>query len=122
MRQVIEILRLKHEQIREIARSCGIASSTVGDYLLRAEASGLKWPYTSLMEGLQSVSEDVREKAGDMQAAGAAYVQQWDEDFRARSKRGQTDLAHEAPLTPTCEEGGRSQPRGGLVGGGRRGG
>jgi transposase len=47
MRQVIEILRLKHEHhlsIREIARSCGIASSTVGDYLLRAEAAGLEWP------------------------------------------------------------------------------
>lgn len=47
MRQVIEILRLKHEHhlsIREIARSCGVASSTVGDYLLRAEAAGLKWP------------------------------------------------------------------------------
>ena len=47
MRQVIEILRLKHEHhlsIREIARSCGLASSTVGDYLLRAEAAGLEWP------------------------------------------------------------------------------
>lgn len=47
MRQVIEILRLKYEHdlsIREIGRSCGLASSTVGDYLLRAEAAGLKWP------------------------------------------------------------------------------
>ncbi len=47
MRQVIELLRLKHEHhlsIREVTRSCGIASSTVGDYLLRAEAAGLGWP------------------------------------------------------------------------------
>lgn len=52
MRQIIEILRLKHEHhlsIREIARSCGIASSTVGDYLLRAETARLGWP---LPEGM----------------------------------------------------------------------
>ncbi len=52
MRQVIEILRLKHEHqlsVREIARSCGVAPSTVGDYLLRAESAQLSWP---LPEGL----------------------------------------------------------------------
>jgi chromosome segregation ATPase len=37
--------------------------------------------YSSLMEGLQSLSDDVREKAGDMQTAGAAYFQQWDDDL-----------------------------------------
>jgi transposase len=47
MRQVIEILRLKYEHqlsVREIARSCGVAPSTVGDYLVRAEAAQLGWP------------------------------------------------------------------------------
>ncbi len=47
MRQIIEILRLKHQHqlsVREIARSCGIAPSTVGDYLHRAECAHLKWP------------------------------------------------------------------------------
>ena len=42
MRQIQEILRLKHQNqlsIREIARSCGLPSSTVGDYLKRAEAA-----------------------------------------------------------------------------------
>jgi hypothetical protein len=60
MRQIIEILRLKHEHhlsIREIARSCGIASSTVGDYLLRAEAAGLKWP---LPEGVGEAELETR--------------------------------------------------------------
>lgn len=60
MRQVIEILRLKHEHhlsIREIARSCGLASSTVGDYLLRAEAAGLKWP---LPEGVGEAELEAR--------------------------------------------------------------
>ena len=52
MRHVKDILRLKfHNQLslREIARSCGLAVSTVGDYLQRAEAAGLSWP---LRDGL----------------------------------------------------------------------
>jgi len=47
MRQIQEILRLKHQNqlsIREIARSCGLPASTVGDYLKRAAAAGLSWP------------------------------------------------------------------------------
>jgi len=52
MRQIHEILRLKYQNqlsVREIARSCGLAVSTVGDYVQRAEAAGLTWP---LPEGL----------------------------------------------------------------------
>jgi len=47
MRQIQEILRLKHQNqlsVREIARSCGMPTSTVGDYLKRAEAAGIGWP------------------------------------------------------------------------------
>jgi transposase len=47
MRQIKEILRLKFEHqlsIREIARSCAVPASTVGDYLKRAELAGLSWP------------------------------------------------------------------------------
>jgi transposase len=47
MRQIKELLRLKHEHklsVREIARSCGLPISTVGDYLKRAESVGLNWP------------------------------------------------------------------------------
>lgn len=47
MRQIKEILRLKfqhHLSIREIARSCGLPTSTVGDYVKRAQAAGLSWP------------------------------------------------------------------------------
>jgi transposase len=47
MRHVKDILRLKfqnHLSVREIARSCGLPTSTVGDYLSRAEAAGLGWP------------------------------------------------------------------------------
>jgi len=47
MRQIKEILRLKHElklSVRDIARSCSVATSTVGDYLKRAEVAGIEWP------------------------------------------------------------------------------
>jgi hypothetical protein len=47
VRKIKEVLRLKWEfQISEraIARSCRISRSTVGEYLKRAEAAGLKWP------------------------------------------------------------------------------
>ena len=53
MRHIAEILRLKHQNqlsVREIARSCGLPTSTVGDYLKRATAAGIGWP---LPEGLQ---------------------------------------------------------------------
>ena len=47
MRHIQEILRLKHQNqlsVREIARSCGLPTSTVGDYLKRAAAAGIGWP------------------------------------------------------------------------------
>jgi len=47
MRQIQEILRLRYQNqlsIREIAGSCGLPNSTVGDYLKRAEAAGIGWP------------------------------------------------------------------------------
>ena len=55
MRHIHEILRLKHQNqlsIREIARSCGLPTSTVGDYLQRAEIAGISWPPP---EGLNEV-------------------------------------------------------------------
>jgi transposase len=47
MRQIKEILRLKHElklSVRDIAHSCAVPASTVGDYLKRAKAAGMGWP------------------------------------------------------------------------------
>ena len=54
MRYVKDILRLKHQNqlsVREIAGSCGLPASTVGDYLQRAEAAGFSWP---LPEGISN--------------------------------------------------------------------
>lgn len=47
MRKIREVLRLFHEQgrsRRQIAQSLGLAHSTVGRYLRRAERAGLGWP------------------------------------------------------------------------------
>jgi transposase len=47
MRKIKEILRLKWDcgfGDRQIARSCGIARSTVGEYLRRASMAKLSWP------------------------------------------------------------------------------
>ena len=47
VRKLKEILRLKYAcslSEREIARSCNVARSTVGDYLTRARVAGLGWP------------------------------------------------------------------------------
>jgi transposase len=47
VRKIKEILRLKHTSgltNREIARSCNVPRSSVGDYLRRARAAGLGWP------------------------------------------------------------------------------
>jgi transposase len=46
MRQLIEILRLKHEGLphRAIARACGVGVGTVSEHLGRARRAGLRWP------------------------------------------------------------------------------
>lgn len=56
----MEILRLKHQlrfSVRQIARSCGVPSSTVGDYLRRAKVAGLSWP---LPDGLDETALEAR--------------------------------------------------------------
>ncbi|MEE4137039.1 MAG: IS21 family transposase [Desulforhopalus sp.] len=56
MRKIREVLRLKYElnrSNREIGLSCGIGSSTVGDYIQRVRNTGLNWP---LPEGLSDTA------------------------------------------------------------------
>jgi len=52
MRKIREVLRLRAEGLsqRAIAQSCGIAHSTVGEYLRRAERAGLGWPLPSELD------------------------------------------------------------------------
>jgi transposase len=47
MRKIKEVMRLKYGcgvSNRDIARSCGIARSTVAEYLRRVQGAGLRWP------------------------------------------------------------------------------
>ena len=47
MRMAREILRLYfglHLKKRQIGRACGVAPSTVVDYIQRAEEAGISWP------------------------------------------------------------------------------
>jgi len=59
MRKIRDVLRLKESGRGhgEIARSCGIAHSTVLEYLRRAGAAGLSWP---LPEGLSDAELEIR--------------------------------------------------------------
>jgi len=73
MRQIQENLRLKHQihlSIREIARSCGVPTSTVGDCLKRAETAGLRWPLPTDLSDQQ-----ILERLGAVPAAELADCQ-----------------------------------------------
>ncbi len=54
MRKTKEVLRLRCTcglSEREVARSCGLARSTVGSYLKRAELAGLDRPESGCTSG-----------------------------------------------------------------------
>ena len=60
MRKIEEILRLKFEvglPHRAIAKSCGVSSSTVSEYVTHAKAAGLSWP---LPEGMTAEQLEAR--------------------------------------------------------------
>ena len=80
MRQLREILRLKHEGLphRAIARACGVGVGTVSEYLRRAEKAGLSWP---LPPELEEVEIDARlfprpDPSRERQAPDLAWVHQ----------------------------------------------
>jgi transposase len=56
MRSIKEVLRLRHQHqlsVREIARSCGLPVSTVGDYLKRAATAQITWPLSDELDEVQ---------------------------------------------------------------------
>ena len=74
MRKIREALRLKAQGLsqRKIATSLGVARSTVGDHLARAELAGLTWP---LPDDLCDVMFDKINAAADrMKSARAMLV------------------------------------------------
>jgi len=92
MRQVKDILRLKHHNhlsVREVARSCGLPVSTVGIYLQRAEAAGLAWP---LPEGLADSELQAKLLGGPVAETGAPNkeVPQWPQIHEQLRRKGVT--------------------------------
>ena len=56
MRKIKEVLRLKYScglSERQIAESCVVSRSTVADYLMKAEAAGVKWPEAAALTDAQ---------------------------------------------------------------------
>jgi transposase len=79
MRKLSEVLRLSLEQkasIRQIARSCCLARSTVSDYLGRARVAGLGWPLPEGLDedGLERRLFPVREADGTRPALDMVYL------------------------------------------------
>lgn len=92
MRQIKEILRLKNElnlSVRDIGRSCAVATSTVGDYLKRAAAAGIGWPIPEdwtedeLLERLLGAGEPTP-------AVAAAVVPEWVQVHEELRRKGVT--------------------------------
>jgi transposase len=97
MRQIKEVLRLKHEHrlsVREIARSCGLPSSTVSDYLVRAQAAGLGWPWPEGLDEPQIQQQLLNPTRGQPQAAPPAEpprpLPDWPEVHKELGRRSVT--------------------------------
>jgi len=91
MRKIKEVLRLRWacgRSQREIAQSCGIARSTVGEYLLRAQAAGLSWP---LQEGFvdDELEAMLFPERGDERARNQP-LPDWAEVHREVKRKGMT--------------------------------
>ena len=82
MRNIREVLRLKwHRGLsnRQIAKSCAVARSTVGEYIVKAKEAGLCWPLpedlddTALERMLYSVTETPQESPKAMPSMKYLY-------------------------------------------------
>lgn len=80
MRQIKELLRLKYEHrlsIREIARSCGLPVSTIGDYLKRAQVAGLNWPVPAELTEEQLLQKLLGNSVPPVESPLAKVVPDW---------------------------------------------
>jgi transposase len=94
MRHIQEILRLKHQNqlsIREIARSCGLPASTVGDYLKRAAAAGIGWPLPAGQNEKELFDLLIAHAAAD-EPGGCQALPDWPYVHKELSRKGVTLL------------------------------
>jgi len=90
MRKIREVLRLskgQYRSVREVARSCNLARSTVNEYLRRAEEAGLSWP----LPDLDDAALEARLFPPKPIPAGQRPLPDWDYvDKELRKRRGVT--------------------------------
>src|SRR5512134_74641 len=80
MRYVKDILRLKHQNqlsVREIAGSCGLPASTVGDYLQRAQAAGLTWPLPDGISDSELMERLIKSVTIATESSPAKWLPDW---------------------------------------------
>ena len=91
MRKISDVARLKASglSIGEIARSCNIARSTVGDYLVRLSKAGLEWPFS---EGLSDaeLNERLFSRQDVRGRDGRRPVPQWAAIHKERRRKAVT--------------------------------
>ena len=93
MRQIKELLKLKHQNhlsIREIARSCALPTSTVGDYLKRAEAAGLGWPVPEELSEEQLLSKLLGSAPGPVASQTVQDLPDWAQAHQELRRKGVT--------------------------------
>jgi Sigma-70, region 4 len=94
MRQIKEILRLrydKHLSVREIAGSCGLPASTVGDYLQRAQAAGLTWPLPDGLDEEQLLGKLMGSPSQEVPASDASRpLPDWKQVHQELRRKGVT--------------------------------
>ena len=103
MRHVKDILRLKHQNqlsVREIARSCGLPVSTVGDYLQRAEAAGLTWPLPEGLADSAVAGQAAGRRRGPRDCAGQGASADWSEIHEQLRRKGVTLAVALAGIPP----------------------
>jgi transposase len=105
MRQIREVLRLKHEKglsQRAIARACGLGSGTVSEYLGRGKGAGLCWPLPAEMDdaalearlfprpeaGRERVQPDLLHIHQELRRAGVTLYLLWEEYRQAYGESG----------------------------------
>jgi len=93
MRQVKEVLRLKWGcglSDRKIAPSLGISRPTVAEYVRRAQAAGLSWPLSEVLD--EAALERLLFPARAVMATATPPVPDWAEVHRELTRKGVTLL------------------------------
>ncbi len=93
MRYVKDILRLKHHNqlsVREIAGSCGLPASTVGDYLQRTQAAGLTWPLPEGITDAELMKRLLKPADSGPQSSSAKALPDWPAIHEQLRRKGVT--------------------------------